>query len=209
MADLQILKYNVGEIGTNCYFLVNKDTKETIIIDPGGDGLMLEREIESKGLKPVAILLTHAHYDHAHHAKLLKDDLQIPIYAHEAEKKTMADPEMTASTLFGIYETYDADIFLKDENDLDLAGFHFKVLFTPGHTPGGVSFYLPEFNAVFCGDTLFNGSVGRTDFPGGSMSQLVRSIREKLLVLPPDTTVYPGHLPETTIAQEEKYNPFL
>ncbi len=209
MANLKILEYTVGEIGTNCYFLVNTDTKETIIIDPGGDGLKLQKIIASEGLKPVAIFLTHAHYDHAHHAKLMKEEYQIPVYVHEAERETLTDVSVNGSDMFGLPETYEADIFVRDGQELDVAGFHIKVLFTPGHTPGGASYYLPDHNAVFCGDTLFCGSVGRTDFPRGSTLELIRAIKEKLLVLPPDTMVYPGHMQTTTIGQEEKYNPFL
>ncbi len=209
MADLQVLEYTVGDIGTNCYLIINKDTKETIIVDPGGDAPAIKNQIESRGLKPVAIFLTHAHYDHAHDVKPLKEAYGIPVYVHEAERETLTDPRINVSYMFGAPETYEADVFVKDGEELDVAGFRFTVLFTPGHTPGGCCYYLPEYNAVFCGDTLFNGSIGRTDFPGGSMSRLVRSIRDKLLVLPDETAVYPGHMGNTTIGQEEKYNPFL
>ncbi len=209
MADLQVLEYNVGEIGTNCYLLVNTDTKETIIVDPGGDAPLIEQRIASMGLKPVAIFLTHAHYDHAHDAKKIKDAYDIPIYVHEEERDTLTDPRVNGSLMFGESETYEADIFVKDGEELDVAGFHIKVLFTPGHTPGGCCYYIPESKALFCGDTLFNGSIGRTDFPRGSTSQLLRAIHEKLLVLPRDTAVYPGHMATTTIGQEANCNPFL
>ncbi|MCC8141408.1 MAG: MBL fold metallo-hydrolase [Lachnospiraceae bacterium] len=209
MADLQIFEFNVGEIETNCYLLVNTDTKETLIVDPGGDAPLLERHIEKNGLKPVAILLTHAHYDHAHDAKELRDAYDIPVYVHEAERATLTDPEINGSLMFGVPETYEADVFLKDGQELELAGFPIRVLFTPGHTPGGACYYLPENKALFSGDALFCGSIGRTDFPQGSMSQLVQAIREKLLTLPRDTEVYPGHMMNTTIGQEINYNPFL
>ncbi len=209
MADLQVLEYTVGEIGTNCYLLVNTDTKETIIVDPGGDAPMIERNIEKNHLKPVAIFLTHAHYDHAHDAKKVKEAYRIPIYVHEAEVETMENPEINGSPMWGVTETYEADILVKDGQELSVAGFSIRVIFTPGHTPGGACYYLPEQKALFCGDTLFHESIGRTDFPRGSMSQLVRGIREKLLVLPRDTVVYPGHMSKTTIGQEINYNPFL
>ncbi len=209
MADLQVLGYTVGDIGTNCYLIVNKDTKETIIVDPGGDAPMIKSRIDAQGLTPVAIFLTHAHYDHAHDVKPLKDAYGIPVYVHEAEGETLTDPRINVSYMFGSPETYEADVFVKDGEEIDMAGFRFQVLFTPGHTPGGCCYYLPENGALFCGDTLFAGSIGRTDFPGGSMSKLVRVIREKLLVLPQDTAVYPGHMGTTTIGQEAKYNPFL
>ncbi len=209
MADLQVLEYTVGDFGTNCYLIVNQDTKETIIVDPGADAPMIKKQIESRGLKPVAIFLTHAHCDHAHDVKPLKEAYDIPVYVHEAERETLENPRINVSYMFGEPETYEADVFVKDGEVLDVAGFRFTVLFTPGHTPGGCCYYLPEDNVVFCGDTLFNASVGRTDFPGGSMSKLVRAIREKLLVLPDNTIVYPGHMGTTTIGQEAKYNPFL
>ncbi len=209
MADLQVLEYTVGEIGTNCYFLVNTDTKETIIVDPGGSAPMLTRHIAEQGLRPVAIFLTHAHYDHAHDAKTLKKEYQIPVYAHEAERETLSDPNINVSSMFGAPESYEADIFVRDGQELDVAGFHIQTIFTPGHTAGGVCYYLPEEKALFCGDTLFCGSIGRTDFPGGSTLQLLRVIHEKLLTLPRDTRVYPGHMSTTTIGQEINTNPFL
>jgi glyoxylase-like metal-dependent hydrolase (beta-lactamase superfamily II) len=111
--------------------------------------------------------------------------------------------------MIGLHETYHADEFLKDEQEIDLAGFHIRVLFTPGHTPGGCCYYFPYEDVVFSGDTLFQMSVGRTDFKGGSMSDIVRAIKEKLMVLPDRTVVYPGHGDETTIETERMYNPYL
>ncbi len=209
MADLQILEYNVGDIGTNCYFLVNTDTKEMIIVDPGGDAPILKSRIAEMDLKPAAILLTHAHYDHAHHAKILKDTYQIPIYIHEAEKQTLTDVRMNVSAMFGKPETYEADVFLKDGQEFTLAGFEIVTLHTPGHTPGGACYYFKDQKVLVSGDSLFCGSVGRTDFPGGSMSSLVRSLKEKVMVLPRDTQVLPGHMMRTTIGQECEYNPYL
>ena len=209
MADLQILEYNVGDIGTNCYFLVNTDTKEMMIVDPGGDAPILKSRIAEMDLKPVAILLTHAHYDHAHHAKILKDTYQIPIYIHEAEKQTLTDVRMNVSAMFGKPETYEADVFLKDGQAFTLAGFEIVTLHPPGHTPGGACYYFKDQKVLVSGDSLFCGSVGRTDFPGGSMSSLVRSLKEKVMVLPRDTQVLPGHMMRTTIGQECEYNPYL
>ncbi|MCD8324669.1 MAG: MBL fold metallo-hydrolase [Clostridiales bacterium] len=209
MADLQVLEYNVGDIGTNCYFLVNTGTKEMIIVDPGGDAPMLERNIAAQSLKPVAIFLTHAHYDHAHHAKILKEKYQVPVYVHEAERPTLEDMNMNASAMFRCPETYEADVFLRDGQEISVAGFEIQVLHTPGHTPGGCCYYFAENKVLISGDSLFNGSIGRTDFPGGSMSQLVRSLREKVLTLPRDVEVYPGHMSRTTIGREADYNPFL
>ncbi len=209
MKNLQVLEYNVGDIGTNCYLLVNTATKETIIVDPGGDAPMLERNITAQGLEPVAIFLTHAHYDHAHHAGLLKAKYQVPIYVHEAERPVLKDISQNVSAMFGCPETYEADIFLKDGQQISVAGFEIQVLHTPGHTPGGCCYYFAENKTLISGDSLFDGSIGRTDFPGGSMSDLVRSVREKILVLPRDVEVYPGHMSRTTVGREADYNPFL
>ncbi len=209
MTDLRILEYNVGDIGTNCYLLVNTGTKEVIIVDPGGDAPMLQRHIVAQELIPRAVFLTHAHYDHAHHAQKLKDRYEIPIYVHEAEQDTMASTALNASAMFGCPETYQADVFLRDGQLLEVAGFAIKVLHTPGHTEGGVCYYFAEQKVLISGDSLFCGSIGRTDFPRGSMSKLVRSLREKVLTLPRDVTVYPGHMCKTTIGREIDYNPYL
>lgn len=209
MVDLRIEEYNVGDIGTNCYFIVNADTNEMLVIDPGGDGQDLIRRIRNSELKPVAVLLTHGHYDHAHHAKVIADEFQIPVYAHEAEKETLEDPNLNLSPMFGHREIYHADHYVKDGDILHLAGFEIKVLYTPGHTVGGACYYFVGNKVLASGDTLFCGSVGRTDFPKGSMSDLIRSIREKLLDLPGDTAVLPGHEARTTIGYERQYNMYL
>ena len=132
----------------------------------------------------------------------------VKIYAGEAEKKFLLDTKNNLSKAMGCPVTVIADVYLKDGEELDLDGIRIKVLATPGHTAGGVSYYFPEGGFLICGDTLFQESVGRTDFPTGSMSTLVRSVKEKLFTLPEDTVVYPGHGDSTTIGHEKKYNPF-
>ena len=210
MAPLSIQNYVVGPVQTNCYFAVNDDTKEVIIIDPGASAKQLAEKIKEQGLKPAAILLTHGHFDHAGAAKALAAQYDILVYAHEKEAETLEDSRMNLSgPLAGGATTYHADVFLKDEQELTLAGLHMRVLFTPGHTPGGCCYYFPREDVLFSGDSLFCGSVGRTDFPGGSMRTLVDSVRNKLMSLPENTIVYPGHDIETTIEQERMYNPFL
>ena len=173
---------------------------------------MLAQELSDASLHPVAILLTHGHFDHADGVEDLKKqfDTDIPVYACEEEKETLADPVVNLSGMMGRgAKTYHADFFVKDEETLSLAGFTVKVLFTPGHTPGGCCFYLPQQKILFSGDSLFCGSIGRTDFPRGSMAELVRSVKEKLLTLPEEVTVYAGHNESTTIGDEKRYNPFL
>lgn len=205
----QVKNFEVGPIGTNCYFLMNEDTKELVVVDPGGDGARLIREIRNLGYTPSAVLLTHGHFDHAMSAKELKDAFAVAVYAHEEEKETLENPMYNVSRMIGKMQKYEADIFVKDNEVLHLAGFSIKVLHTPGHTPGGVSYYVEEQKLVFSGDALFCQSIGRTDFPNGSASQLIRSVSEKLLTLPDDVQVLPGHDQLTTIGFEKQYNPYF
>ncbi len=194
----------------NCYVAINDDTKESIIIDPGSAAERVFAAVAQTETKPVAILLTHGHFDHAGVAAEVAEKYDIKIYAYEGEKETLENPDINLSGgMFGKTLVYHADIYLKDEQEIELAGLKVKCLFTPGHTPGGCCFYFTEEDIVFTGDTLFCGSVGRTDFPGGSMSQLVNSIKEKLMTLPDDTICYPGHETPTTIGEERMYNPYL
>lgn len=209
MGKLQIAHYMVGPVQTNCYLAINKETKEALVIDPGEEAARLMQQIREQGLTVAAILLTHGHFDHAGAAEELSTLCNAPVYAHEAEKETLESEKLNACWMIGRKETYRADLFVKDEQELDLAGFHIRVLFTPGHTRGGCCYYFPYENVVFSGDTLFQMSVGRTDLEGGSMSQIVRSIQEKLMPLPEQTVVYPGHGEATTIETERMYNPYL
>ena len=222
MGNIKINQYVVGMVQTNCYVVANATTKECIVIDPGASGVKLAEKIRESGYMPKAVLLTHGHFDHVAAAKTVAKEFDIQIYAHEAEEETLQDSKKNASWMMGANETYDADVFVKDGEELHLAGFAIKVFHTPGHTLGGCCYYIPEEQVIFTGDTLFAQSVGRTDLPGGSMSQIVHSIREKILVLTEkknglddtsnedaDITVYPGHNEVTTIETERKYNPYL
>ncbi len=209
MAPIKIKRLIVGMVQTNCYFAVNEDTKEVLVVDPGDGAKQLAKIIEDEGLTPAAILLTHGHFDHAKAAEELSKLTGMKIYAHEREKETLESPQLNLSGWEGKSCVYHADIFLKDEQELDLAGFHIRTLYTPGHTIGGCCYYFPYQNKVFSGDTLFQTSIGRTDFPKGSASGLIRAIKDKLLPLPDETEVYPGHGDMTTIGEERTQNPYL
>ena len=210
MSKLKVNQYQVGPVCTNCYFAINTETKEVLLIDPGDGAEYLIEMVEKESLKPVAVLLTHGHFDHATAAEEVAKHFGISVYAHEKEKETLLDPRLNLSgSMGGKSLVYHADCFVKDEEMLDLAGFSIRVLYTPGHTVGGCCYYFIKENVVFSGDSLFCGSIGRTEFPKGSMSDLVRSVKDKLLVLPDYVKVYPGHDMETTIEQEKTYNPYF
>lgn len=209
MAPLRVEQYVVGSVQTNCYFAINDETKEVLIVDPGARADRLAEIIEKEQLRPAAILLTHGHFDHAGAAAELAGRFQIEIYAQEQERETLENPALNLSGWEGREAAYQADHYLRDEQEMDLAGFHIRVLHTPGHTVGGCCYLFPYQNVLFSGDTLFHMSVGRTDFPKGSAAQLIRAIKEKLMALPDTITVYPGHDEITTIGTERMYNPYL
>lgn len=209
MSELAVKHMIVGAVATNCYLAMNTKTKEALIIDPGDSAKRIAEIIKEEGVTPVAVLLTHGHFDHAMAAEELAGEFQIPIYAHEKEQETLETPRINLSGMIGQSLTFHADNYVKDGDVLNLAGFEIKVLHTPGHTLGGVCYYLEKEKVLFSGDTLFCQSVGRTDFPTGSSSTLIRSIKEKLMPLADDIKVYTGHEDMTTIGMERKYNPFL
>lgn len=209
MLNMRVEDYCVGEVQTNCYIGINKTTKEAFIVDPGASAEMLAKELKELKVKPTAILLTHGHFDHAGAADRLAEMLKVKIYAHEEEEETLTEPRYNLSGMIGRGDKYHADVYVREGQQLDIAGFSMQVFHVPGHTAGGCCYYIPKEDVLFSGDTLFCQSIGRTDFPGGSMSQLVRAIREKLLELPEQTEVYPGHMDSTTIGQERMWNPYL
>lgn len=209
MAEFKIKKLILGAVQTNCYLIYNEETKEGIVIDPADNGPKIVQTVASFLVKPVAILLTHGHFDHLMAAEELKERFRIPIYLHEEEEQLAASPMLNASSTFGMYGTAKGDVLVRDRQMLQLAGFSIQVLHTPGHTQGGVCYYFPEEQVLFSGDTLFAQSIGRTDLPTGSYHTLIHSVREQLLVLPKQVLVFPGHGEETTIEYETKYNPYI
>ncbi|MBU0574320.1 MAG: MBL fold metallo-hydrolase [Candidatus Margulisbacteria bacterium] len=184
---MQIRNIKVGRLATNCY-IVFDDSKEALVIDPGEEPEKILPELVD--LKPQLIVLTHGHYDHATHCGVLKEKLNIPIAIHEDEIKMLAFATRTK-----------ADRLLKDGEIIEVGCLKFEVISTPGHTRGGLCLYNKEHGVLFSGDTLFAGTCGRCDFPTGSEEEMAASLR-RLLALPPETRVLPGHGRETSIAAE-------
>lgn len=200
----------LGDVRTNCYLLINEETKEALVADPADRADVIARKLIDEGLTLKAILLTHGHGDHILAAGDLKKQFGVKVYAAKEEEALLSDAAQNLSkALFGIAVTVKPDILLEDGQEFEAAGIRLRMLHTPGHTPGGCCYYQAEEKVLFSGDTLFCGSIGRTDFPGGSLSELVRSVKEKLLVLPEDVKVYPGHEEMTTIGHEKRYNPYM
>lgn len=201
----------LGPLQTNSYLLYD-ESKQCIIFDPGSEGARLNKIIKDKQLTPLAILLTHAHFDHIGAVDDVREKWDIPVYIHKREKLWLEDPSLNGSSHFlqgDLISARPADHLLGEEGKLTIGPFTFEVFETPGHSPGSVSFYLASIGVVFSGDALFYGSIGRTDLRGGNHEQLLTSIRTRLLTLPEDTIVLSGHGPETLIEQEMKHNPFL
>ncbi|WP_243290547.1 MBL fold metallo-hydrolase [Bacillus sp. FJAT-47783] len=200
----------LGPLQTNAYLLSNSNN-ECIIFDPGSEGEKLIHIIEQKKLSPIAILLTHAHFDHIGAVDGVRERFNIPVYVHEKEQGWLEDATLNGSQFFlaDPVSVKKADKLISGEMKLDIGSFSFQVYETPGHSPGSVSYYCEKAGAVFSGDALFQGSIGRTDLPGGNHPQLIQSIHEKLLSLQEETVVLSGHGPETTIYDEMESNPFL
>lgn len=207
-----------GSYQTNSYILrQNEAERDCIIIDTGLENSALMKYLLETSLTPAALILTHGHLDHIHGIpELRKRYPAMKVCVHKDDAAALADPKLNLSAMSAIYQNFStnpADIILEDGQSLEFAGMQFRVIHTPGHTPGGICLYSQTQNSLFSGDSLFAGSIGRTDFPGYQQGkchqQLVSAVLEKVLSLPEDTAVYPGHGPATTIAQEKRYNPFF
>lgn len=196
-----------GALRTNCYFIYDDDTKETLIIDPADEADKLAGILKEHGLKPAAILLTHGHFDHIGAVDELRKKYGTEVFCLAREQEIMEDAGNNLSAMFGQSFTVKPDKLLTDGQELVLAGFSIRVIATPGHTKGSCCYYFKDDRFLISGDTLFEESVGRTDFPTGSVAELVHSIQEKLFVLPEDTPVYSGHGEPTTIGHEKRFNP--
>ena len=212
---MKIENFVLGPVGTNCYIVINEGTKECFLVDmaacpPELVSHIKKSHIKNSGLTVKAVLLTHGHFDHIMGLDRFLEEFPAPVYACAAEKELLESPQLNSSSgMLGQPYTFHGAQYVKDGDLLDIAGMKIQVIQTPGHTIGGCCYYIADEQTLFSGDTLFRASIGRTDLPTGSMGALVRSVKEKILVLPDETRVYPGHMEETTVGYEKKYNPFL
>lgn len=203
---LEIL--TVGALETNCYILGDEKTKQAVIIDPGGDFEIIEEHLKKLKLKVQYIILTHGHVDHIGALGELKKATQAEILIHSKDSAMLYDPNQNLSIFSGDkIIPIKADKLLEEGDIIQCGGIKLEVLHTPGHTPGGISLLTDKM--IFTGDSLFCGSIGRTDFPGSSFQKLIKSIKDKLLSKDDDFIIYPGHGPSSTIGEERKNNPFL
>lgn len=198
----------LGMCATNTYYVYDDETKRGLIVDPADSPDTIIAKADSLLMIPEAILITHGHFDHVLAMNKVREHYGIKVYAGLTEKQVLHDMAMNLTSSFGMGQIFDADIYLKDGEEFETAGYHIKAIEVPGHTIGGMCYYFDKQGVLFSGDTLFCESVGRSDFPGGSASALCRGIKDKLFILPEHTKVYPGHMDETTIGNEIKYNHF-
>jgi glyoxylase-like metal-dependent hydrolase (beta-lactamase superfamily II) len=213
--NVQVGMFTMGMVGTNCYFAFNEKEsfedgyRHCVFFDPADKGRRIYDTLEEQKIKVDLILLTHGHFDHIGGVDELRDLSGAKLGCYIKEEAMCKDPYLNLSNNYGMNLSVQPDILYNDEDIITVAGMSMKVIATPGHTSGGCCFYFENEGILISGDTLFEESVGRTDFPTSSTSELIRSIKDRLFCLPEDTIVYPGHGDITTIGHEKMYNPFI
>ena len=200
--------FGVGQIAANCYIIGCEQTKEAAVVDPGGEGERIVKRLADLGLKCTKIIFTHGHADHIGGLQEVRDATGAEVLIHKLDAGMLTDPNQNLSMMLGqTFKFEPADRLLEEGDKIQVGEIAIKVMHTPGHSLGGISLEVGDF--LITGDTLFAGSVGRSDFPGGNYGILLNSIETKLLVYPDETKVFSGHGPVTTIGNEKAYNPFL
>ncbi len=211
MSALDVRMFTVGPVQENCFIVRRPNSPNAVIIDPGDEADTLLKAIEQLGIEKIdAILITHTHFDHIGAVAPVARATNAPVYCPELETQVLANVmDYVPWPGFGPFESYDADHTVAGGETLEIAGMTFEVIFTPGHSPGHVTYAVPDEDAMFSGDVLFEGSVGRVDLPGGDWPTLLASIENLVSTYPAETTVYPGHMAITTLGRERATNPFL
>ena len=205
---MKVVRIPAGIYAANCYLVYSEDNKEAIVIDPGGDEDDILTQIKNLGLDIKYIILTHGHGDHISGVNGIKDYTKAPLAIHKEDEYLLKDGRSNLSSMMAMGTVeITADILLNDGDKISFGGLTAEVIHTPGHTPGGISIKIGD--SIFTGDTLFAGSIGRTDFPKSSFEAIMDSIKNRIIIYPDDTIVYPGHGPSSTIRNDKESNPFI